>query len=163
MKILFSELRKNFKNKTFTFNADDIDLPEVKFKNNLQKLILSVSSDNEEYYVIGKINSIYIETCDRCLYDFEKAWNSSLDFIISSKKNASNNYDVISFNQTQEFINISDILRDHFFINRPYKKLCKINCKGLCVECGINLNNNTCECGPSYMDTPWEKLKKIKF
>ena len=163
MKILFSELRKNFKNKTFTFNADDIDLLEVKFKNNLQKLILSVRSENEEYYVIGKINSIYIETCDRCLYDFEKAWNSSLDFIISSKKNTTNNYDVISFNQTQEFINISDILRDHFFINRPYKKLCKINCKGLCVECGINLNNNTCECGPSYMDTPWEKLKKIKF
>ena len=55
MKIMFSELRKNFKNKTFTFNADDINLPEVKFKNNLQKLILSVSSENEEYYVIGKI------------------------------------------------------------------------------------------------------------
>ena len=46
MKILFSELRKNFKNKIFTFNADDIDLPEVKFKNNLQKLILSASSEN---------------------------------------------------------------------------------------------------------------------
>ena len=126
MKILFSELRKISKTKLLHFNADDINLPEVKFKNNLQKLIfffLSVSSKNEEYYVIGKINSIYIETCDRCLHDFEKAWNSSLDFIISSKKNASNNYDVISFNQTQEFINISDILRDHFFINRPYKTL----------------------------------------
>ena len=49
MKIMLSELRKNFKNKTFTFNADDINLTEVKFKNNLQKLILSVSSKNEEY------------------------------------------------------------------------------------------------------------------
>ena len=62
MKILFSELRKNFKNKTFTFNANDINLQEVKFKNNLQKLILSVSSENEEYYVNGKISSIYTET-----------------------------------------------------------------------------------------------------
>ena len=163
MKILFSELQKNFKNKIFTFNAEDINLPEIKFKNNLQELILSVNTDNQEYYLRGKINSIYIETCDRCLCAFEKAWNSSLDFIISGKKNASNNYDVISFNQTQEFINISDILRDHFFINRPYKKLCKINCEGLCVECGINLNYNTCECEPSYMDTPWHQLKKIKF
>ena len=163
MKILFSELRKNFKNKTFKFNAESVNLPEVKFKNNFQELILSVNTKDEEYYISGKINSTFIETCDRCLCAFEKSWDSSLDFIISSKKKASNNYDVIFFNQTQEFINISDILRDHFFINRPYKKLCKINCKGLCVECGINLNCNTCKCEHSYMDTPWEKLNKIKF
>ena len=71
----------------------------------------------------------------------DKALNLSISSTWSSSHNGgrinkywlvdhliSNNYDVISFNQTQEFINISDILRDHFFINRPYKKLCKINC-----------------------------------
>lgn len=43
------------------------------------------------------------------------------------------------------FIDLHSIYREYFVLAMPIKKLCKIDCKGLCAECGTNLNEMTCE------------------
>ena len=34
----------------------------------------------------------------------------------------------------------------------PVNPLCKTDCKGLCPQCGTNLNNGTCGCIPDEGD-----------
>lgn len=56
-------------------------------------------------------------------------------------------------------IDISKAISDAFLLNRPMKLLCKSDCKGLCVHCGINLNDKTCDCSVEEIDPRLQKLK----
>lgn len=44
----------------------------------------------------------------------------------------------------------------------PPKILCTEECKGLCPQCGADLNREQCDCQPST-DARWEKLKDLKL
>ncbi|MCS7251259.1 MAG: DUF177 domain-containing protein [Anaerolineae bacterium] len=37
-------------------------------------------------------------------------------------------------------------LREHILLNTPLRVLCRPGCRGLCPECGHNLNEGKCEC-----------------
>ena len=58
-------------------------------------------------------------------------------------------------------IELDDIIVSNFLMSVPVKYLCKSDCKGLCPECGVNLNEHTCDCGKDTMDPRWEKLAEI--
>ena len=51
---------------------------------------------------------------------------------------------------------ISDII-----LNYPQKYLCKDDCKGLCPECGKNLNEGDCGCNKTQVDSRLEILKQL--
>ena len=42
------------------------------------------------------------------------------------------------------------------------KRLCKEDCKGLCVKCGSDLNEKQCECEDSEIDDRWKVLTELK-
>jgi uncharacterized protein len=42
-------------------------------------------------------------------------------------------------------IDLESLVRDYLLVEVPISALCKPDCKGLCRECGENLNLNTCE------------------
>ena len=42
------------------------------------------------------------------------------------------------------------------------KPLCKDDCKGLCANCGTNLNKATCDCSPQWEDPRLAALKALK-
>jgi uncharacterized protein len=58
-------------------------------------------------------------------------------------------------------IDISKTIHDVFILNRPIRLLCSDTCKGLCINCGINLNKKTCDCHKENIDPRLEKLKSL--
>ena len=44
------------------------------------------------------------------------------------------------------------MLREQFYLAMPMKPLCRPDCRGLCPECGTNLNVTTCSCEPRWTD-----------
>ena len=42
------------------------------------------------------------------------------------------------------------------------KALCRLDCKGLCPVCGMNRNQNTCNCSVEVFSPHMEKLLEIK-
>jgi len=42
-------------------------------------------------------------------------------------------------------IDLEPILREYLMLEIPIQPLCQPDCKGLCVECGENLNERVCE------------------
>jgi uncharacterized protein len=48
-------------------------------------------------------------------------------------------------------IDLNELLREQFYLALPMKPLCTEECRGLCPQCGINLNTGTCGC-----EVPWE-------
>lgn len=60
-----------------------------------------------------------------------------------------------------EEIDISDVVLNNFLMNVDGKYLCSEDCKGLCPECGQDLNLGECSCENVHIDPRWEKLAEI--
>jgi uncharacterized protein len=43
-------------------------------------------------------------------------------------------------------IDVSALVQEQILLTLPSVPLCKEECKGLCAQCGVNLNQETCEC-----------------
>jgi len=43
------------------------------------------------------------------------------------------------------YIDLGEIFRDYLLLEIPMNYICRPDCKGICVECGQNLNLGECE------------------
>ena len=43
----------------------------------------------------------------------------------------------------------------------PMKPLCSEGCKGLCPQCGTNLNAASCDCSPAWKDPRLARLQVL--
>lgn len=59
-------------------------------------------------------------------------------------------------------IDIGDLIRQYITMTRPISYLCSGQCKGLCAECGKNLNSGSCSCPKDRVDSPFAVLKDLK-
>jgi uncharacterized protein len=59
-------------------------------------------------------------------------------------------------------VDLSELLREQFYLALPMKPLCRDDCKGLCAQCGTNLNTGTCDCHPAWDDPRLAPLKQLK-
>lgn len=59
------------------------------------------------------------------------------------------------------FINLSPILREEGILAVPIQALCLPDCKGLCPECGQNLNLGSCDCARDTGDPRWSALRTL--
>ena len=57
---------------------------------------------------------------------------------------------------------LEDTLREQVLLAVPLKTVCREECKGLCPQCGKNLNEGPCSCAPPVGDPRWSALKEIR-
>ena len=71
--------------------------------------------------------------CSRCLTQVNQA--------IKQDFKKSYNIDAL-----KDYLDINSDIREEVLLNFPMKVLCKPDCKGICLNCGVNLNNDKCRC-----------------
>ena len=91
-----------------------------------------------------------IFNCDRCLCEFTATSinNFYVELIfdnIYSEQTAIPIGELV-FKSNPEQVDLSEIIRQHVISTYPMKSLCKESCKGLCSNCGVNLNQHACMC-----------------
>jgi len=57
---------------------------------------------------------------------------------------------------------LEDVLREQVLLALPLKITCREECKGLCPQCGKNLNQEQCSCAVPADDARWAALKEIR-
>ncbi len=53
-------------------------------------------------------------------------------------------------------------LREALILELPVVQVCSPDCRGLCPQCGKDLNEGSCDCGPPPGDPRWAGLKTLK-
>lgn len=53
------------------------------------------------------------------------------------------------------------LVREQVQLEIPMKSLCRDDCKGLCAQCGANLNEGSCDCRPER-DPRWDALAGLR-
>jgi uncharacterized protein len=58
-------------------------------------------------------------------------------------------------------IDFAPVLREYALLEFPIKALCRSDCKGLCIECGQDLNVKDCGHNQDVDDSPFSVLKDL--
>ena len=61
-----------------------------------------------------------------------------------------------------EGVLLEDVLREQVLLAIPLKVTCRPDCKGLCPQCGKNLNQEQCSCSNEVEDPRWAALKQVR-
>lgn len=97
--------------------------------------------------------------CHRCLTEFARPVETRFDLILQ-RGGESPSEDVVALQQSALQYDLTPNVREAVILEEPIQLLCQPGCKGLCSQCGQDLNERPCSCAPPE-DGRWEALKKL--
>ncbi|MEO8168524.1 MAG: DUF177 domain-containing protein [bacterium] len=103
--------------------------------------------------------------CDRCVSVFDAKLTPSYSMVYVTEGDDTAGLDSTEVQVIPNGLHIIDItedVRQTTVLSIPLKLLCKETCRGLCSECGQNLNEGTCACSEAASDSRWEGLRKLQ-
>jgi uncharacterized protein len=62
-----------------------------------------------------------------------------------------------------ESVDVTPDIREDILVDSPAYPLCKADCRGLCPQCGTNLNAGTCSCRREAEGGNWGALDGLKL
>jgi len=96
--------------------------------------------------------------CARCLDTVSE--NMSFQIYEVFSKTATENDDEVTVLESGN-IDLDDVVEKAFVGMLPINYLCSEDCKGLCPDCGCNLNRETCSCDIDDIDPRLAVLKNF--
>lgn len=98
--------------------------------------------------------------CVRCLEPFPLPFDMEVEEIIgfAGKLRPGVTYQI----DEEGWFNPLPLLREQVWVSLPMKPICQPNCRGLCPECGANLNTEPCTCDREEIDPRLALLAKLK-
>ena len=98
--------------------------------------------------------------CARCMKTIEAPVEFEMDeSLVQNNSESSYDGDVVVFEGSE--VTIDDLVMDNFLMNVEGRYLCSDDCKGLCPQCGADLNAGECGCGKDDTDPRWSALIDI--
>jgi uncharacterized protein len=131
------------------------------------ELDLQATRAGDEVRLVGNLKATVEIDCDRCLKPLTMPVDQSFDLLYvppaktSDEKELGDDDLSIGFYQN-EAIDVDDVVREQVELALPMARLCDEECRGLCPECGVNLNEGDCLCAAEQVDPRWNALKELK-
>lgn len=135
----------------------------------LTSLELVATRDGDQVKLVGQVKADVQIECDRCLAPVAVTVDQSFDllYIPASASRAPEegelaDDDLSAAPYEGDLIDLDDVVREQVELAIPMARLCSEECKGLCPECGVNLNEGDCGCSIEQIDPRWAALKLLK-
>ncbi len=127
-----------------------------------------LSREGERIKAMGTLRTSVSLNCVRCLEEFEQRVNSKFDIImfpvheVDGGSIALNGDDMETIFFDGIRIDLSRILSEQVNICVPIHPICRSDCRGICPNCGVNLNFESCQCEQPHSEVNvWsDKLKR---
>lgn len=125
-------------------------------------------------WVTGMAKTIVEQICSRCLEFFETVVETEFsatalpETLLPAVKQGENEAEVELKTEEMDFIqcvgntlDLGDEIAQQIIMALPFSPLCNASCKGLCIQCGANHNQVSCECRDRAEDNPFVVLKTL--
>lgn len=134
--------------------ADDFVLiAPVSFKGVVKNTAGVVSLSGEARFSASVI-------CSRCAEEFQKDFSVEVSHLLTDRLNNDDNGDYIAVENFE--LDLSALICEDIIFSLPTRFLCREDCKGLCPQCGKNLNEGACDC-KKPVDPRWAALSELSF
>ncbi|AWK53064.1 metal-binding protein [Clostridium beijerinckii] len=140
------------------------EMPQFSFEGDIIKPIGScevvgvISSDSDMLIVNAKIKADLEMTCSRCLDTFIYPIDIDIEERFTTNSKSQDDEAIVVMD---DVLDITEIVETSIISTFPIQRVCKDDCKGLCQECGCNLNYNKCSCNKENVDIRFEALKGL--
>jgi uncharacterized protein len=162
MKIIISEIPEEGLDLEFedSIKSDDTISPV--------RAHLNINKAGTEVVIKGKLSADVELQCSRCLKDFRTMLTLPVDVIYNPVENlkGKEKHELKTDELDTSFyygdeLDLLDLLKEQIILNLPMKPLCSELCKGICLQCGADLNTGNCSCSEREINPRLEVLKKI--
>lgn len=122
----------------------------------------------------GIVKADVLGTCDRCLDEARISIASEVDeyflFELPDASEQSDDEDDVDFSLVDRengTVDLAGPVNAAVIMETPFVVLCREDCKGLCPDCGANLNEGDCGCAEAHGDdidptNPFSVLAQLK-
>ena len=139
------------------FELDKIKLDDLELQNLTGSVIIGRTPQG--LIVQGKFSADTKLECVRCLREFNFSLNWDItDLYAFNKKSVSESELLVP---DDAHIDLAPLIREYALLEIPIKPLHDPECKGLCIECGQDLNIRDCGHRQDLDDSPFAKLKDL--
>jgi len=149
----FRACLKDSEDLDFTLDKVDVDCLVTKTSNTV--------------FIKGSYSALINICCSRCLENTNLSIGSDFDYtLVPAKAETREDLELkpeeleISYYKG-DFIDLAPIICEQIILQIPIKALCSEECKGLCPQCGANLNTSSCNCHLNFVDSRMAVLKNF--
>lgn len=121
-----------------------------------------------EVFISGNFDTVTRAACSRCAEEFDLRRDRPFRYVLAAKVTADNDDLALkaedlefSFYQGDE-IDLGPLIREQALLAMAERPLCREECRGLCAQCGANLNEGDCACSPKVFDPRLAVLRTLK-
>jgi len=117
----------------------------------------------------GQLETKIEMVCARCLETVVEEVSRNFDlFYAPMPKDTKHKEDRLKDDDTEigffegDGLFLADVLREQVLLALPLKVICRSDCRGLCPNCGANLNHEECRCETHATDPRLAPLARLK-
>jgi len=123
----------------------------------------------DDIRLVGDFSTQVESLCARCLAPVRNTVSGAFDLLYRPQGVDTRGEEAsISRAETEigyyqgEGLQLEDVIKEQILLALPAKQVCNENCKGLCPQCGRDLNVESCNCASSKPDPRWSALEDIR-
>ncbi len=126
--------------------------------------VLRLSRTPQGVLAQGTLHASMPLECVRCLTPFQHPYAIEIsELFIPEEAAYTREADTLPPNTINEggFIDLTPIVREESILAVPIQALCSPGCRGLCSQCGQNLNEGDCACEHDHIDPRLASLRAL--
>ena len=124
-----------------------------------------------DYLIDGSVRFTADFNCSRCLDPYPIANQSAFHIRFRPRPTVTGENEEVEITEAEELdvefyaeraVPLRDLAVEQVQLAIPMKPLCSESCLGLCSNCGVNRNRESCSCEKSAVDERWGALHDIR-
>ncbi|HEX9682117.1 MAG TPA: DUF177 domain-containing protein [Acidimicrobiales bacterium] len=106
----------------------------------------------------GRIGASWSGLCRRCVMPVGGELDVSVTELFEVDATEGETYPIDG-----DEVDLEPAVREAVMLNLPSAPLCRVDCAGICPQCGIDRNEATCDCDLTATDHRWDVLSELTF
>jgi uncharacterized protein len=128
-----------------------------------------IDKDKDHFQLSGRLTTTLELACSRCLEPYSLPVDASFDLRYQPRAtepaHAEREVEEDDFTTAyydDDVIDLGQLVREQLYLAVPMKPLCTEGCRGLCPQCGANVNREACACRAGWEDPRFAALRALR-
>lgn len=120
-------------------------------------------SGSGEIVVLMRVTGVRAAECRRCLEPLRRPLDEDFVVVYADEDDVGDEgSDVRPLSAAVTTLELGEALREELILATDRWAVCRPDCAGLCPTCGVNWNEQTCDCSPDELDPRWDALRALE-
>lgn len=139
------------------FEFEHVKIEDLELKNFIGKV--DIGRTPQGLVVQGNFSADTMLECVRCLKEFQDSLDWQITELYAFTKKSVSESELLM--PEDAHIDLAPLIREYALLEIPIKPLHDPDCKGLCIECGQDLNVKDCGHRPDQGNSPFARIKDL--